>query len=216
MPAGFPGATAAENSANPSKGATVLFDLLSGPKGSPFDNDKDYALAVQPFFKMDTTTAAVANANASTGALQTGIGFGSPPILDANQILAPSPGNFDDDYTVGVSSPDPAVPFATSIGMYIGGGKCTANVGGSAPAVPYVAGFGIGAGGNGGLSTAGGSRDAGAGPAYTGFKLKTVTAAATVANGAVVETGFVNRSGVSIVTGQSVFGLASAASAAPS
>ena len=214
MPAGFPGATAAENSANPSKGATVIFDLLSGPKGSPFDNDKDYGNAVFPFFKLDTTTAAVANANASTGALSTGIGFGSPPILDATQITNGPGNNFDDDYTVGVSSPDPAAPWTTSIGMYIGGGKCTANVGGSAPVVPYTAGFGIGSGGNGGLTSAGGSRDAGAGPAYQGFKLKTVTAAAGVANGAVVETGFVNRSGQALVTGQSVFGLASAASGA--
>jgi hypothetical protein len=213
MPAGLSGATAAENSANPSKGSTTIFDLLSGPKGSLFDNDKDYAAATAFF---PTSTGAVANANCSTGSLSTGIGFGSPPVLNAAQIANGAGNNFDDDYTVGVSSPDPTTPFANSTGMYIGGGKCTANVGGSAPVVPYVAGFGIGAAGNGGLTTAGGSRDAGAGPAFTGFKLKTVTAAGTVANGAVVETGFVNRSGVSLATGDSVFGLASAASAAPS
>jgi hypothetical protein len=209
MPAGLSGATATENSANPSKGNTTIFDLLSGPKGSAFDNDKDYAAATAFF---PTSTGAVPNANASTGALATGIGFGSPPVLNAAQIANGAGNNFDDDYTVGVSSPDPAVPFANSTGMYIGGGKCTANVGGLAPPVPYTAGFGIGAAGNGGLSTAGGSRDAGAGPIFQGFKLKTVTAAATVANGAVVETGFVNRSGVSLATGDSVFGLASAAS----
>jgi len=213
MPAGLSGATSAENQANPSKGNTTIFDLLSGPKGSPFDNDKDYAAAVSPIFKLDVTTPAVANTNCSTGVLSTGIGFGSPPILDANQILAPV-GRFDDDYTVGVSSPDPAAPWTTSIGMYIGGGKCTKNVDGNAPVVPYTAGFGIGGAGNGGLSTAGGSRDAGAGPAFTGFKVKSVTAAAGVANGAVVETGWVNRSGQALVTGDTVFGLANAASAA--
>jgi hypothetical protein len=58
----------------------------------------------------------------------------------------------------------------------------------------------------------GGARDAGAGPAFQGFRTKTVTATGTVANAGVVETGFVNRSGVSITTGQSVFGSAVAAS----
>jgi hypothetical protein len=212
MPAGLPGATAVENAANPSKGATVIFDLLSGPKGSPFDNDKDYAAATAFF---PTSTGAVANANASTGALATGIGFGSPPIIAAADLTNSGANSFDDDYTVGVSSPDPAAPWTTSIGMYIGGGKCTKNVDGLAPAVPYTAGFGIGGAGNGGLSTAGGSRDAGAGPAFTGFKVKSVTAAGTVANGAAVETGWVNRSGQSLATGDSVFGLASAASATP-
>jgi hypothetical protein len=60
----------------------------------------------------------------------------------------------------------------------------------------------------------GASRDAGAGPAFTGFAMKTVTATATVANGAVVELGFTNRSGRSITNGQSVFGSDIAASAA--
>lgn len=212
MPAGLSGATAAENSANPSKGNTTLYDLLSGPKGSTFDNDKDFAAATAFF---PTSTGAVANANSSCGALATGIGFGSPPILASTQISNGPGNNFDDDYTVGVSSPDPTTPFANSTGMYIGGGKCTANVGGLAPAVPYTAGFGIGAAGNGGLATAGGSRDAGAGPVFTGFRLKTVTAAGAVANGAAVEAGWVNRSGQALVTGDSVFGLATAASATP-
>jgi hypothetical protein len=214
MPAGLSGATAVENSANPSKGNTTVFDLLSGPKGSLFDNDKDFANATGATGYFPTSTGAVANANSSTGALSTGIGFGSPPILNAGQIANGAGNNYDDDYTVGVSSPDPAVPFTTSIGMYIGGGKCTANVGGLAPPVPYTAGFGIGGAGNGGLATAGGSRDAGAGPVFSGFKVKSVTAAGAVANGAVVETGWVNRSGAALVTGDSVFGLSSTASGA--
>jgi hypothetical protein len=60
-----------------------------------------------------------------------------------------------------------------------------------------------------------GSRDAGAGPAYTGFSTKMVTATGAVANGAAVEAGFTNRSGVALVTGQSVFGSSTAASAVP-
>lgn len=198
MPAGLPGETLTNNLANPSLGPMVIYDLLSGPKGSPFDNDKDTNIV---------TGAKTDRGGYSTGALSTGIGFGSPPVLQASEITA-GMGNFQDDYTPGVTKPD-GTASANSTYMYIGGGKCTKTVDGVAPVVPYTAGFGIGAAGN------GGSRDAGAGPAFTGFALKTVTAAAGVANGAVVETGFVNRSGVALVTGQSVFGSATAASAAP-
>ena len=103
--------------------------------------------------------------------------------------------------------PDGLTASTTALLTCIGGGKSTAAANGIAPTVPYVAqpllGFGNG-----------GSRDAGAGPAFTGFGAKTVTAVATVANGAVVETGFVNRAGISIVIGQSVFGSDVAASPA--
>jgi hypothetical protein len=214
MPAGLPGSTAVQNAANPSLGSLVIFDLLSGPKKSPFDNDKDYALAVSPFFKLDTTTAAVSNANASTGALQTGIGFGSPPVIDpisnslvSNVVFGIRSAGFNDNYTPGVTKPDGTAGDSTF--MYIGGGKCTKNVDGLAPAVPYTTGFGIGAGGQ------GGTRDAGAGPAFTGFLLKTVTATAAVATGAAVEAGWLNRSGQALVTDQSVFGVSSTASAVP-
>jgi hypothetical protein len=100
--------------------------------------------------------------------------------------------------------------------MYIGGGKdvFTPNVAGdysngkSVP-TPYTAGvFILNAGG-------GGSRDAGAGPAFTGFSSKMVTAAGAVAIGAAIEAGFVNRSPRAMVTGESSFGSAVAASAAP-
>jgi hypothetical protein len=216
MPAGLPGSTAVQNAANPSLGSAVSFDLLSGPKGSPFDNDKDYGNAVYPFFKLDTTTPAVANANASTGALSTGIGmtpqvligpFSDPLVSNAVRGIR-NAGFFDDEIPgvsipAGTSSPDSTI-------MYIGGGKCTKNVDGLAPPVPYTAGFGIGAAGQ------GGSRDAGAGPApFTGFAMKMVTAAAGVAIGGVVETGFVNRTGQALLTDQSVFGSSTTASATP-
>jgi hypothetical protein len=183
MPAPLPGATLAENLANPSAGLHVIFDLLSGPKGSPFDKDQ--------------------SGNASTGGLSNGIGFGSPPIFGLTAPASIQAAGFSDDYTVGVTKPD-GTASANSTLMYIGGGKSDAT---GAP-VPYTAGFGIGNAGQ------GGSRDAGAGPAFTGFLGKIVTASAGVANGAAIETGWVNRSGVALTTGQSTLGSATAASAA--
>jgi hypothetical protein len=181
MPAALPGATLAENLANPSAGLHICFDLLSGPKGSPFDKDQ--------------------TGNASTGGLSTGIGYGSPPIFGLTAPASIQAAGFSDDYTVGVTKPD-GTAATTSILMYIGGGKSDAT---GAP-VPYTGGFGIGNAGQ------GGSRDAGAGPAFQGFLGKMVTATAGVANGAAVEAGWINRSGVALLTGQSVFGSASAAS----
>lgn len=202
MPAGLPGSTPVQNAANPSLGLTVIFDLLSGPKGSPFDNDKDYAAATS-FFPV--VTGAVANANASCGALSTGIGFGPNVLLSPPAVTAIPRAGFTDDYKPGVSTPTPA-DSANSTYMYIGGGKCTANVAGSAPVVPYVAGFGIGAAGQSGV------RDVTAGPAFQGQPMKLVTAAGSVANGAAVETGFVNRVGFTIGLGDSTFGVSTTAS----
>lgn len=206
MPAGLPGSTPVQNAANPSLGAAVMFDLLSGPKGSPFDNDKDFAAATAFF---PTSTGAVANANASCGALSTGIGFGPSVLLGPPGATTIPRGGFTDDYKPGISTPVPA-DSPNSTYMYIGGGKCTKNVDGLAPAVPYVAGFGIGAAGQ------AGTRDQGAGPAFTGFSTKLVTAIAAVANGAAVETGFVNRVGFTIGIGDNVFGVTTTASAVPS
>lgn len=182
MPASLPGDTVANNTTgNPSAGRFVLMDPLSGPKGSPLDRD---------------TTG-----NASTGGLNTGIGFGA--LINGGAAAIPLAG-YTDDYTPGVTKPDGTAGNSTL--LYIGGGKSDAN----GLSVPYTAGVGlVGAG-------QGTTRDGGAGPAFTGFGVKMVTAAGSVATGAVVETGFVNRSGVALVSGQSVFGSASAASAAPS
>ena len=146
--------------------------------------------------------------NASTGALSTGIGFGSPPIIGLTAPASIQAAGFSDDYTPGVTKPDGTSSSDSTI-MYIGGGRCdapTIATQGRAAPNPYTAGFGIGKAGQ------GGSRDAGAGPAFQGFRCKMVTATGAVANGAAVETGFINRSGVSLVTGQSVFGSATAAS----
>ena len=191
MPAALPGATHAENIANPSAGRPVLFDLMHGPKGSMLDRDQ-------------------AN-RASTGGLSTGIGFGPqvifPPTAPASIVAA----GFQDNYTPGLTKPD-GTTIANSTLMHIGGGRSIVTAGMPVPGVagtqPFTAGFGIGAAGN------GGSRDAGAGPAFTGFPIKTVTAAAGVAVGAAVETGFANRSFRALVTGESTFGSSTTASPA--
>jgi hypothetical protein len=194
MPASLPGDTLANNLANPSAGAFVTFDPLSGPKGSPLDNDKQVNIV---------TGAVTARGGCSTGALQTGIGFNA-----ASPIMATIPPNFTDDYVPGQSD-SASTDTMDSTRMYIGGGRCNANSGGSAAVNPYATGITpICGAGN------GGARDGGAGPAFTGFAMKTVTAAGAVANGAVIETGFVNRSGVALAAGQSVFGSATAAAGA--
>src|SRR5262245_37328015 len=185
MPASIPGSTLAQNQANPSAGAGVIFDLMSGPKGSPKDSDQ--------------------SGNCSTGGLATGIGFGPTLILAPSQLGVVA--NFHDDYTPGVTKPD-GTAAAVSTLMYIGGGRSNI-VGGVSTPVPYATGFGIGAAGN------GGSRDAGAGPAYTGFGMKIVTTAADVAAAGVIETGYVNRTGGVLVSGASTLGSSTTASGAP-
>ena len=182
---------------NPSTGVFVIMNPFSGPKGSPFD-----AKQIDPTSKL----LVAAPNNFSTGALNTGIGFGSPPIIGPTAPASIKAAGFNDDYTPGVTLPGGTAATDARL-TCIGGGKSTATVDGVAPTVPYNA-QPILAFGN------GGSRDAGAGPAFTGFGLKTVTATATVANGAAVEAGFLNRSGVSITNGLSVFGSSNTASPA--
>jgi hypothetical protein len=184
MPAGLPGSTAAENAANPSAGKCVIFCPLSGPKASPLDARKIASWSAgSPVYANDP-------ANISTGALCTGIGFGSPPILASFAEK-----NFTDDYVPGQDLPVGTAAADASI-MYIGGGRSAAD----GTPDPYLIGeVGLCMAGN------GGARDGGTTP-FTGFPVKTVTATAGVANGAAVETGFVNRSGAALVAGQSVFG----------
>lgn len=215
MPAGLPTSSLANNLGNPTgaevAGLTnraVIFDPLSGPKGSPLDKGSA--------------------GTASTGALCTGIGIGPNVIIGAVGGSAPVGiflAGFNDNMvpgekiTVYAAAPPPGVvttDIADSNRMYIGGGRMIANA--TVPdkatvpfvASPYTAGIALCAAGN------GGSRDAGAGPAFTGFPMKLVTAAGAAANGAVVETGFVNRSNIALVTGQSVFASDIAALAAAS
>ena len=186
MPASNPGRTGTGN-AGTANGVAVLCSPFSGPTGSPFDNDQA--------------------GNLSTGALNTGIGFGigTGNYFTDSAVNGFSEGNFTDNYEPGVSLPGgTAAPDARLTA--IGGGRSDPD-GTPDPfnAVPLL-GFGNG-----------GTRDAGAGPAFTGFGCKTVTATGTVAHGADIEAGFSNRVkvGLSLVSGQSAFGSAAAASAAP-
>ena len=173
--------------ANPSAGKTVLMSPFSGPAGSPFDKDQ--------------------TGNQSTGALNTGIGFGCNHIINPTAPQSIKDAGFTDDYTPGVTLPSGSAATLATL-TCIGGGKSGAATNGVAATSPYnvqpLLAFGEG-----------GSRDAGAGPTvFTGFATKTVTAAGTVANGAAIEAGWINRSGVSMVIGQSAFGNSNAASAA--
>lgn len=175
---------------------SVLMSPFSGPTNSPKDARKiDSWSEGAPVYANDAT-------NYSTGGLNTGIGFNGNHILAPGTVKASSEGNFTDDYTPGVSLPS-ASAATGAILTAIGGGKSDV----SGVSVPYAVqpllGFGNGA-----------SRDAGAGPAFTGFSEKMVTAPGAVAEGAVIETGFVNRLGRALVTGESGFGNATAASAA--
>lgn len=198
MAASLPGSTPVENAANPSAGRAVMMDPLSGPKGSPFGGST---------LSFDANGHAVRTpdpTNLTSGALQTGIGFGSPPIFGLTAPASIQAAGFNDDYTPGVTNPGGGARADAAL-VYIGGGRSDA----AGVSNPYTAGFALAMAGN------GGSRDGGAGPAFTGFPVKTVTATGAVANGAAVEAGFVNRSGVALTTGQSVFGSAAAANAAP-
>lgn len=172
--------------ANPSAGKTVLMNPFSGPKGSPFDRDQA--------------------GNHSTGALNTGIGFGCNLVIGPTAPQSIKDKGFNDDYIPGVSLPSGVLATDAKL-TCIGGGKSTACVNGIAPTVPYeeqpLLAFGEG-----------GSRDAGAGPAYTGFSIKMVTASGSVAEDAAIETGFLNRNTQAMASGQSAFGNSNAASAA--
>jgi hypothetical protein len=202
MPAGLPGSTVAENNANPSAGAFVIFCPLSGPKGSPLS---------------DGVTGRPRSIHNSTGGLCNGIGLQPQPQIGPAGI----PPNWVDDQipgTVTVGAAASGFGVANSLAkndvhsamMFIGGGRCVATENGIAAPDPYTAGISLlGAG-------EGGNRDAGAGPAFTGFDMKMVTAAADIANGDVIETGWVNRSGAELPTGYSSHGSAVAATATPS
>lgn len=173
--------------ANPSTGQFVMMSPFSGPKGSPFDKDNA--------------------TNNSTGALNTGIGFGanSPIFFPATPAELIRRG-FNLNAIPGVTMPA-GTAATTAVLTCIGGGRSGAATNGIAATNPYAVqpllGFG-----------AGGSRDAGAGPAFTGFEVKLVNASGTIANGAAIQTGYINRTGRTITTAQAAHGSSTTASAA--
>jgi hypothetical protein len=195
----------------------VIMSPFSGPSGSPLDAKKAVYYDNLPGASGVAWSAPVADVdNLSTGALNTGIGFG---LNDFDGFVDNQPGrilpdqNFVYHYIPGEFFPDGTTPAPDARFVAIGGGRSFATdietiPDGSAPANPWndqpLLAFGNG-----------GSRDAGAGPAFTGFFMKLVTATAPVAVGAAVETGFVNRTSYQVDTGKSVFGSSTAAAPAP-
>jgi hypothetical protein len=174
-----------------------MMDPLSGPKSSPFGGSTlSFDANGHPVYTADP-------ANLSTGALSTGIGFGSPPIIGTTAPASIQNAGFTDNYTPGLSKPD-GTDASDARHVYIGGGRSDA----AGVSNPYTAGYALCMAGN------GGARDGGTTP-FKGFPVKMVTATGAVANGAAVETGFVNRSGASLLTGQSVFGSSTTVNLAP-
>jgi hypothetical protein len=224
MPASHPALTIAQNQANgaatPSPSAFVIYDPISGPKGSPLDvrTITGYGADKAPIY-----ANAAATQTPSTGAMSTGIGLGENDIITMNP-RTPTTGDaifragFNDNDTPGTvptyaaGGPPPLVASSaiSSTRLYIGGGRSPAQdpVTHVGTPNPYTAGIVILGSGN------GGSRDAGSAPNFTGFGMKMVTATGAVAIGAVVETGWVNRANRSLVANESIFGSAVAASGA--
>lgn len=197
--------------ANPSTGAAVILSPFSGPTGSPFDA-KVYA---DPDPADTSATPEVDPTNLSTGAMSTGIGFGSDVGKAEKVGMAVITPNFNDDYQPGISLPD-GTSATTAILLAIGGGRSEPNDDdgeiendGAAIPDPYdvqpILSMGRGQ-----------ARDSAtyvASP-VTGFGLKTVTATGTVADGAAIEAGWLNRTGASILTGMSEFGVSTTPSGA--
>jgi len=205
MPASLPGESLTTNTTgNPSAGQGVIFDMLSGPKGSPFDKD----------------TAG----NASTGGLSTGIGFGPNVTLSIQNSgfagyvpplgarIATNAGFFQNEV------PGQTTPGGTSGNgsiLYIGGGRMVTQ----SPVLkgrpfmpsPYINNFMIAAAGNGQV------RDQGAGPAFTGAKMNmTFNNTGPIPNGTAIVAPLVNRSGTTLPLTGSCFAIDTTVVGAPS
>lgn len=209
--------------ANPSTGTFVIMSPFNGPKGSPLDAKSLPGGAGSVYGAQNVPVLIADPTNYSTGAINTGIGFDAAVVIGLTAPQSIKDAGFSDDYTPGISTRtiSPALQNATTSTLVaIGGGRSnivagTGPNGNGSPAservsatVPYTAGFQLLGFGN------GGNRDAGAGPAFTGFGIKMVTAVASVAVGAAIEAGFLNRGIRTLVTGESSLGSAVAASPA--
>jgi len=197
--------------ANPSTGKFVMMSPFSGPKGSPLDAKR---------FNPTTLVKENDPTNYSTGALNTGIGTGCNHVINVAAGTSPATppqaiknSGWSDDYIPGMNTPAvTAAPDARFTS--IGGGRSNilpapGNTGfGVSTPVPFSAVPLLGWG-------AGGSRDAGAGPIFTGFPTKTVTATGAVAIGAAIEANWLNRSDFAMVATESAFGSGTAASVTP-
>lgn len=173
------------SAANPSTGKPVIMSPFSGPEGAMLDND-------QP-------------GNKSTGAINTGIGFGPGVIVSAPANPNVKNAGFSASYVPGKTLPDGTDAEDATL-LAIGGGRSGAASAGEAATVPlqtiddeapalFV--FGNGA-------TRDGAADG------EGRDMSMVTAAGTVANGSAISAPYLNRAGKSVTVGQSSFGVNSA------
>jgi hypothetical protein len=204
-------------------GNSATLSPFSGPKGSPFDALEYPKGTYQPI----PSQRVAKTDDHSTGALSTGIGFETTDSGDLVAGLsgtlytatnAASVNSFSDNYIPGQTLPSGSLATGAIL-TAIGGGRSTITAGagtdwskGTSNPNPYASQPLLDMG-------LGGSRDAGAGPAFTGFSLKLVTASAAVAQGAAIEAGWVNRtapaaSGISLKGGNHAFGSSTAASPA--
>ena len=206
--------------ANPGAlGAQVIMNPFSGPQGSPMDALEYPSDTYQP----EPDDREVNTLDTSTGGMSTGIGFGlnasSPGIAELFSATDPrKSGNFTDNVIPGVTMPDGSTAATLATLLAIGGGRSEVVPHEDDDATdfsralsepdPYTA-VPVYAFGGGVL------RDAGAGPEFTGFGMKVVTAAGDVADAAVIETGFKNYQGAVLKTGFSQFGSNVAAATAP-
>ena len=217
--------------------AGVIADPFSGPVGSVNDarvitgwnySGASLGMPIKALASVANNADGTVSSAYSTGALSTGIGFGTHHVVSSpfgsiagGNVVNGSfgPPSFTDDYQPGISLPSgasilntvPTPPAQTPYGavlLAIGGGNSNATANGIAVTNPYtlqpILAFGLG-----------GARDAGAGPIFTGFGTKMVTATGAVlwtAPGVAIEAGWINRTGYDMTTGQSAFGSATAAS----
>jgi hypothetical protein len=138
--------------------------------------------------------------------LCTGIGQQASHPMGPPSPAAVTAAGFTLGSVPGMTMPDgTAAPDARLI--VIGGGRSNPATNGFSLANPLAASPLLGFG-------AGGSRDAGAGPAFTGFAQQIVNATATVAPGGAITTGFINRGAGNLLAGQSDFGSSTTASSA--
>lgn len=176
----MPAVNMAGTSAAPESGKAVMMNPFTGPTGAVKDNDQ--------------------SGNFSTGALNTGIGFGLNvvigPVAPASIVAA----GFSDSYVPGTTKPNGVASTDAAL-VLIGGGSSSAASGGIAATTPLAV-KPLNAMGNGTV------RNKSVG---VGFSVQTVTATASVAVGAAVETGWTNQSGAALASGNSTFGAEAAA-----
>lgn len=164
--------------ANPSSGKFVIMSPFSGPSGSLMDVDQ--------------------TGNASTGALNTGIGIGPAVVIGAPADPNVKNAGFSEGLSPGITLPDGTASETAELTL-IGGGRSSAVTNSLSTTNPFMAqpilGFGSGT-----------ERDAGVGPVFTGHAIAMVTASSDTPDNDALTEDYVNRSGRTVLADQSTFG----------